>query len=143
MTDEKASSRVLTQSGDAEGAGMSGDTKRILIAQDHDAARDILRALLIQAGYNVEATRNGREAREEMQQKQFDVVVTDCDMPDLNGRELLAFSRVVWPHIPIIILSEGPADSSDDAHPLGAYAWIVKPYDTWLLLETIKDAAHA
>ena len=77
MTDEKASSRDLTQSGDAEGAGMSGDTKRILIAQDHDAARDILRALLIQAGYNVEATKNGREAREEMRQKQFDVVVTD------------------------------------------------------------------
>ncbi len=122
---------------------MSSDTKRILIAQDHDAAREILRALLIQAGYNVQATRNGREAREEMQHKQFDVVVTDCDMPYLDGRELLAFSRVVWPHLPIIMLSEELTESSDDVHPLGAYAWIVKPYDTWLLLETIKDAAHA
>ena len=97
---------------------MSSDTKRILIAQDHDAAREILRALLIQAGYNVQATRNGREAREEMQHKQFDVVVTDCDMPYLDGRELLAFSRVVWPHIPIIMLSEELTESSDDVHPL-------------------------
>jgi DNA-binding response OmpR family regulator len=142
MTDDEASTGILTQRGDAEEAGMSSDTKRILIAQEHDAARDILKALLIQAGYSVQETRNGREAREEMQRKQFDVVVTDRDMPDLNGRELLAFGRIAWPHIPIIILSEEPAEPSDDVHALGAYAWIVKPYDTWLLLETIRNAAH-
>ncbi len=142
MTDDEPSTGILTQAGNAEEAGMSSDTKRILIAQAHDAARDILGALLVQAGYTVQGTRNGREAREEMQRNQFDVVVTDCDMPYFNGRELLAFSRIAWPHIPVIILSEEPAEPSDDVHALGAYAWIVKPYDTWLLLETIRDASH-
>ena len=122
---------------------MSNYAKRILVAEDDDAARDMLSALLVQADYNVHATRNGREAVAEMQRKHFDVVVTDCDMPHLNGRELLSFSRAAWPHIPFIMLSGEPPESSDEVHQLGAYAWVEKPYDTWLLLEIIRDAAHA
>ena len=122
---------------------MSTYAKRILVAEDDDAARDMLSALLVQAGYNVHPTRNGREAAAEMQRKHFDVVVTDCDMPHLNGRELLSFSRATWPQIPIIMLSGELPESSDEVHRLGAYAWIEKPYDTWLLLEIIRDAADA
>ena len=122
---------------------MSTYAKRILISEYDDAARDILSALLVQAGYDVHTTRNGRDAIAEMQQKYFDVMVADCDMPHLSGRELLSFSRAACPHIPIIMLLGEPAESSDDVHHLGAYAWVGKPYDTWFLLEIIRDAAHA
>lgn len=122
---------------------MSAYAKRILVAEDDDAARDMLSALLVQAGYNVHATSNGREAVAAMQRKHFHVVVTDCNMPHLDGRELLSFSRAAWPHIPIIMLSGEPAESSDEVHQLGVYAWIEKPYDTWLLLEIIRAAARA
>ncbi len=121
---------------------MSRYGKRILVAEDDDAARDMLSALLVQAGYNVYAARNGQEALAEMQRKHFDVVVTDCDMPHLDGRELLSFSRAAWPHIPVIMLSGGPAESSEEVTRLGAYAWIEKPYDTWILLEIIGNAAY-
>lgn len=121
---------------------MSGQGKRILVAEDDDAARDMLSALLIQAGYNVRATRNGQEALVEMQRTHFDVVVTDCDMPHLNGRDLLSVSRATWPRTPVIMLSGGPIESSEEVIHLGAYAWVSKPYDTWLLLEIIEEAAH-
>lgn len=121
---------------------MSRRGKRILVAEDDDAARDMLSALLVQAGYNVRATKNGQEALAEMQRTHFDVVVTDCDMPHLNGRELLSVSRANWPRIPIIMLSGGPTESSEEVIHLGAYAWVSKPYDTWLLLEIIQEAAY-
>lgn len=74
---------------------MSTYAKRILIEEDDDAARDMLSALLVQAGYNVHATSHGGEAGAARQRKYFDVVITDCDMPHLDGRELLSFSRAV------------------------------------------------
>jgi len=120
---------------------MSRNGKRILVAEHDDAARDILSALLVQAGYNVHAARNGREALTEMLRKHFDVVVTDCHMPQLDGHELLSFSLAAWPHTPIIMLSEGQTESLDEMTRQGAYAWVKKPYDTWLLLEIIRDAA--
>jgi DNA-binding response OmpR family regulator len=121
---------------------MSRHGKRILVAEDDDAARDMLSALLVQAGYNVRATRNGQEALGEMQRTRFDVVVTDCDMPRVNGRELLSVSRANWPRTPIIMLSGGPTESSEEVIHLGAYAWVPKPYDTWILLEIIEEAAY-
>ncbi|MDR4479799.1 MAG: response regulator [Nitrospira sp.] len=122
---------------------MSSHGKRILVADDDDAARDMLSALLVQAGYNVHATRNGREAVAEMQRKHFDLVITDCEMPHLDGRELLSYSRAAWPDTPVIMLSGGPVASAEEVNRIGAYAWVEKPYDTWFLLEIIRDALPA
>jgi DNA-binding NtrC family response regulator len=121
---------------------MSRNGKRILVAEDDDAARDILSALLVQAGYNVHAARNGREALTEMQRTHFDVVVMDCHISQLDGHELLSVSHTARPHTPIIMLSEGPTESLDETTRQGAYAWVEKPYDMWLLLEIIRNAAH-
>ena len=121
---------------------MSRNGKRILVAEEDDAARDILSALLVQAGYNVHAARNGREALTEMQRTHFDVVVMDCHISQLAGHELLSVSRTARPPTPIIMLSEGPTESLDETTRQGAYAWVEKPYDMCLLLEIIRNAAH-
>ena len=121
---------------------MDGCGKRVLVAEDDNAARDILSAILIQAGYNVHAVRDGQEALVEMKRRHFDVVVTDYHMPRLNGMELLSLSRILWPNTPVVMISGDQADSSAMVAQPGAYAWIRKPYDTWSLLETIRDAAH-
>ncbi len=121
---------------------MSREGKRVLVAEDDDAARDMLGALLVQAGYNVHATKDGREALEELQRRHFDVVITDCSMPYLDGRELLSLSQAAWPHIPVIILSRERVDVSVALNQLGAYAWVTKPYDTWYLLEIIREAVY-
>lgn len=126
-----------------KGTVMSGYLKRILVVEDEDAARDILCALLVQARYAVFAARNGQEAFAEVQREHFDVVVIDCDRPHLDGRGLLSLNRVASPPTPVIILSGGPAESSEVVTQLGAYAWVEKPYDTYVLLEIIGNAAQA
>jgi two-component system response regulator HydG len=78
-----------------------------------------------------------------MQRENFDVVATDGDMPHLDQCGLLFLSRAAWPHTPVIILSGGPAESSEVVTQLGAYAWIEKPYNTYVLLEIIGNAAQA
>ena len=121
---------------------MSREGKRVLVAEDDDAARDMLGALLVQAGYNVHATNDGWEALEELQRRHFDVVITDCNMPHLDGREFLSLSQAAWPHLPVIMLSGERVDVSVALKQLGAYAWVTKPYDTWYLLEIIREAAY-
>lgn len=122
---------------------MDGYGKRVLVAEDDNAARDILSAILIQAGYNVYAVRDGQEALVEMKRRYFDVVITDYHMPRLNGMELLSLSRIFWPNTPVVMISGDQPDSPAMVTQQGAYAWIRKPYDTWFLLETIRDATHA
>ena len=121
---------------------MSREGKRVLVAEDDDAARDMLGALLVQAGYNVHATKDGRDALGELQRRHFDVVITDYNMPHLDGRELLSLSQAAWPHLPVIMLSGERIDVSSELKQLGAYAWVTKPYDTWYLLEIIREAAY-
>ena len=103
---------------------------------------NMLGALLVQAAYNVHATNDGREALEELQRRYFDVVITDCNMPHLDGREFLSLSQAAWPHLPVIMLSGERVDVSVALKQLGAYAWVTKPYDTWYLLEIIREAAY-
>ncbi|HVG03071.1 MAG TPA: response regulator [Nitrospira sp.] len=78
-----------------------------------------------------------------MQRKHFDVVITDCHMPHLDGRELLSMSRAAWPHTPVIMLSGDAVEAPHRLQQLGVYAWVSKPYDTWFLLEIIRDACAA
>ena len=58
--------RLGAQSIHERSRSMSREGKRVLVAEDDDAARDMLGALLVQAGYNVHATNDGREALEEL-----------------------------------------------------------------------------
>lgn len=122
---------------------MDGYGKRVLVVEDDDVARDMLSAILIQAGYMVHAARDGQEALAEMKRRHFDVVVTDYHMPRLNGMELLSLSRIVWPDTPVIMISGDHTELSHMVDQRGVYAWVPKPYDTWFLLEVIRDAAHA
>jgi CheY-like chemotaxis protein len=122
---------------------MDGYGKRVLVAEDDDVARDMLSAILVQAGYMVHAVRDGQEALAELKRRHFDVVVTDYHMPRLNGMELLSLSRVVSPDTAVIMISGDQAELSHLMDQRGMYAWIPKPYDTWFLLEVIRDAAHA
>lgn len=64
------------------------DKKRILIAEDNQVMADVVRFNLERAGYEVTLACNGEEAWEILQDDQFDLLVTDFQMPQLNGDEL-------------------------------------------------------
>ena len=70
----------------------------------------------------------------------FDVVVTDYQMPGLNGLELMAHAREQDDHRPVIIVSGLETDLSRRAVELGAYAWLTKPLNRPLFVGIIHSA---
>jgi CheY-like chemotaxis protein len=102
------------------------DTK-ILVSEDDEANRNQLAHLLEQAQYEVHLAADGHEALEFMFRGVVDVVVTDWHMPRLSGADFLSLSRILWPDIPVIIVSAYAAPSLEGI-PRGAFAWLIKPY---------------
>jgi len=113
--------------------------KRVLVVDDDERARQETALLLEQAGFPVVQACDGLHALSEMQKRRCDVVVTDCQMPHLNGLDFLAQSRMIWPDTPVILYSE-TRYMSEMAVARGAFAWIRKSSDSSSLLSVLAMA---
>jgi CheY-like chemotaxis protein len=113
--------------------------KRVLVVDDDERARQETALLLEQAGFPVVQACDGLHALSEMQKRRCDVVVTDCQMPHLNGLDFLAQSRVIWPDTPVILYSE-TRYMSEMAAARGAFAWIRKSSNSSILLSVLAMA---
>ena len=116
------------------------DTK-ILVAEDDESNRNQVAHLLEQAQYEVHLAADGHEALEFMFRGVVDVVVTDWHMPRLSGTDFLSLSRILWPDIPVIIVSAYAAPSLEGI-PRGAFAWLIKPYRREELLQVLRMAVQ-
>lgn len=116
------------------------DTK-ILVAEDDESNRNQVAHLLEQAQYEVHLAADGHEALEFMFRGVVDVVVTDWHMPRLSGADFLSLSRILWPDIPVIIVSADAAPSLEGI-PRGAFAWLIKPYKREELLQVLRMAVQ-
>ena len=93
------------------------------------AERDILRRTLEQLGYAVTATEDGREALELFNRQGADLIISDIQMPNMNGLELLRTIRERGQNVPFIILTG--FDTSEARNKASAYhatALLVKPF---------------
>ncbi|HXT65552.1 MAG TPA: response regulator [Nitrospiraceae bacterium] len=116
------------------------DTK-ILVAEDDESNRNQVAHLLEQAQYEVHLAADGHEALEFMFRGVVDVVVTDWHMPRLSGTDFLSLSRILWPDIPVIVVSAYAAPSLEGI-PRGAFAWLIKPYKREELLQVLRMAVQ-
>jgi two-component system, cell cycle response regulator DivK len=113
---------------------------RILIAEDYDDNRELLRVMLEGAGYSVHETRNGHECVAAARADSFDLALIDLSMPMLDGwgalRELRADEQTrTLPCVAITALAAAPA--GEDALAAGFDAYISKPYRAGALLDTV------
>jgi DNA-binding response OmpR family regulator len=115
--------------------------KRVLVVDGDERERQETALVLEQAGFAVVQACDGLNALSEMQKRRFDFVVTDCQMPHLNGLDFLAQSRVIWPDTPVIIFSE-TRYMSEMAAARGAFAWIRKSSDSSVLLSMLTVAVE-
>jgi len=117
---------------------------RILIVDDEPSIRRVLAAHLRRDGYQVDAAEHGAQAIERLELQPYAMVVTDLQMPELGGLELLAWCRQELPELPVIIITAfGTVQSAVEALKLGAHDYITKPFDLTELRNVIgKALAH-
>jgi CheY-like chemotaxis protein len=121
---------------------------RILIVEDTKLMRESLVDVLNAVGHEVITADNGVEAVEiAASGEQFDLVITDIIMPEMDGIQAILELQTMMPEIRIIAISGGSArlekaQGLDTARRLGAFAVLEKPFEVDTLLNTI-DAALA
>ena len=117
--------------------------KTILVVDDSANTRDIVKSILVSYGYQVDLAEDGLVAIEKTSQKIYDAVITDVEMPNLDGFSLTSFLRQDerYGPIPIIIVtSREKAEDKRRGIQVGANAYIVKgAFDQNNLIETLQN----
>jgi two-component system chemotaxis response regulator CheY len=119
-------------------------TKSILIVEDSTTTRALIRAVIEEMGdFNTVEASSGFEALKLLPTQEFNLVITDINMPDINGLELISFMKnnPKYSHLPLIIVStERSEEDKKRGMALGAMAYITKPFKAHELQEVIKQA---
>ena len=118
--------------------------QRILIVEDSATMRSLLASSLeeLEIPVKIVEAKSGFEALRFLPREPFDLVVTDINMPDINGLELVSFIRnnEKYAEIPLVIVStEGSDRDRDKGLGLGADAYLVKPFDPDVFRQVVTD----
>ena len=111
---------------------------KVLLVEDDDASRYLAACFLRMEGHQVYEAANGHEALELFPLIEPDVVVTDLDMPILNGYGLISAVRAMNLSIPIVVTSGGGFEKLEKARLLGANAVLNKPFSPDDLVEVVE-----
>ena len=111
---------------------------RILVVDDEQGLRRLLNFWLERAGFVVEQAEDGIEALEKLQQCRFDIVLTDIQMPRMNGITLAQQVRANFPETKILFTS-GFAEALDE-HPDIKRMTLLKPYSKDQVIEYVQSA---
>lgn len=118
---------------------MIGNQKKILVVDDEENTRLALSRLLAREGYAVQAAANGYEALDRLRETPAELIITDLNMPEMDG---LAFLRELNRNHPssnvIMITAYGEIESYLEALNLGAFEYINKP----VRLDDLKKVMH-
>jgi len=116
-------------------------SSKILIVEDSADAREMLALLFDMEGYNVATAEDGREGLMRASADSPDLIVTDIQMPNIDGTEMIRRLRAQpsCSRVPIIVMTAYGSEIAARAVQSGANRALTKPVDYDLLLETIKD----
>ena len=117
---------------------------RILVVDDDPLICRLNREVLIYSGYQVDATNDGAAAWDALRVNNYDLVLTDNDMPQLTGVELLKKVHATRMAVPVVMATETLPAREFDLYPwLQPAAVLLKPYSFDELLETVKKVLSA
>ncbi len=114
---------------------------RILAVDDSESMRKMVTFTLERAGFETEEAADGVEALDKAQKENFDLVITDINMPEMDGITLIRRLRSLpdYRFRPILTLTtEGSPEKKREGREAGATGWIVKPFDPDVLIQTIR-----
>ena len=119
-------------------------TKTVLTVDDSRTMRDMLMLALKDAGYRVVQAEDGVHGLEVLQAESPDIVITDINMPRMDGFGFIEGMRAnpAFSAVPVLVLTtESDAAKKQRAREAGATGWIVKPFDPVRLVDAVRRVA--
>lgn len=117
--------------------------RRVLVVDDEPAVGRSLGRLLGSAGFAVSVVAAAKEALESMEREHIDVVLSDIQMPDMSGVELLQKIRAKEPDVPVILMTGNPkVETAAKAVELGALLYLIKPIQPDYLRQMVTEACQ-
>ncbi len=114
---------------------------KILVVDDERSIRNTLKEILEFEKYQVDLSENGHDALEKVKAADYDIILCDIKMPEMDGIELLGHIGGLKPEIPVVMISgHGNIDTAVEAIKKGAFDFIEKPLDLNRILITIRNA---
>jgi len=114
---------------------------KILVIDDERSIRNTLKEILEYEKYQVDLAENAKQALEYVRSNEYNIILCDIKMPEVDGLELLPQLIEIHPDTPVVIISgHGNIDTAVEAIKKGAYDFIEKPLDLNRLLITIRNA---
>jgi CheY-like chemotaxis protein len=121
----------------------TSDQPSVLVIDDDETIRVLLRTILEREGYRVVDAPDGDKGLRQYQESPTDVVITDLIMPGKEGIETIRDLRKKFPHVKIIAVSGGgrigPESYLKMAKGVGALRTLSKPFDRMVLLKTVQE----
>lgn len=117
---------------------------RILVVDDEESIREFLEIMLKKEGYEVTTAEDGAKAKDILTKKSFDMVISDMQMPNVTGIELLRHVRESYPDLVFMIITAfGTTETAVEAMKLGAYDYLTKPFKIDEVRLNIANALRA
>lgn len=117
--------------------------KKIVVAEDFNVSRKIIVSTLAKEGYSVMEAADGKEAADLFDGRGIDLLITDFNMPNMNGAELIRYVRSLksYEYLPILLLTtEVRQEKIQQAMDGNITAFIKKPFETQEFVKIVKKA---
>ena len=117
---------------------------KILIVDDDHQLRQSFERLLMQEGHDVRTASSGEAGLAAVKSREFDLLIMDVRLPGMSGLETFRALRTFEPKLPVIIMTAfGSTDTAIEATKMGAFDYILKPFDIPEVLKLIGQAVEA
>ncbi len=113
--------------------------RKALAIDDSATMRNLVKIALEAEGFSVDTAENGKQALELTQRNTYDVIISDINMPVMDGLQFLKEFRATNRTTPVLMLTtETEVTKKEEAKRLGATGWIVKPFKPEDLVKVVK-----
>ncbi len=117
---------------------------RLLIVDDEEIMREFLKEVLGEEGYSIDLACSGREAVDKMQVDQYDVIITDIVMPELDGLGVVAAAKRLPYEVAVVVMTGyASMETAVESMKLGASDYITKPFNIDQIRIIVSNALEA